>query len=85
MSCHLACVGEYLTRLHDYTPTQTHLSIYVSIWVNEQWLSFEPESRAVISLSSDTPTSSNDAKTCLAMPEHELFEEYEKKKLNKKS
>lgn len=36
--------------------------------------SFEPESRAVISLSSNTPTSSNDAKTCLVA--HKPFEEY---------
>lgn len=60
-----------------------YLSIYVSIRVNEQWFSFEPESRAVISLSSNTPTGSNDAKTWLAMPAHKPFEEHEKK-LNKK-
>lgn len=78
MSCHLACVGEYLIRLHHYKPP---LSIYVSFRVNEQWLSFEPESRAVISLPSNTPTGSNDAKTCLAMPEHEPFEDYEEKKM----
>lgn len=63
------------------TSLQTPLSIYVSFRVNEQWLSFEPESRAVISLPSNTPTGSNDAKTCLAMPEHEPFEDYEEKKM----
>lgn len=78
MLCHLTCAGEYLIRLHHYKPPR--LSIYVSFRVNEQWLSFEPESRAVISLPSNTPTSSNDAKTCLAMPEHEPFEECEEKK-----
>lgn len=60
--CHVIClcVGDYLMRLHHYKPP--HLSICISIRVNEQWLSFEPESQAVISLSSNTPTSSNDAK-----------------------
>lgn len=80
MGCHSAYAREYLIRLHHYKPP---LSIYVSVRVNEQWLSFEPESRAVISLSPNTPTSSNDAKTCLVMLEHEPFEEYEKKKWNK--
>lgn len=59
MSCHLARVGGISDKA---TSLQTPPSIYVSIRVNEQWLSFEPESRAVIRLSSNTPTSSNDAK-----------------------
>lgn len=59
-------------------------SIGASIRVNEKWLSFEPESRAVISPSSNTPTSSNDAKACRAMPEHEPFEECGGKKKEKK-
>lgn len=81
MGCHSAYAREYLIRLHHY---KSPLSIYVSVRVNEQWLSFEPESRAVISLSPNTPTSSNDAKTCLVMLEHEPFEEYEKKNEIKK-
>lgn len=77
MSCRLACAGDCLIRLHLYKPPYQSMYLF---GVNEQWFSFEPESRAVISLSSNTPTSSNDAKICLAMPAHKLFEEYEKKK-----
>lgn len=46
MWCHLGCLGKYVTGFRHP--------------VNEWRLLFEPESRAVISLSSNTPTSSND-------------------------
>lgn len=46
MSCHLGCLGKYVTGFRRP--------------VNERLLLFEPESRAIISLSSNTPSSSND-------------------------